>query len=111
MGHIRGWLVRTEEKSSLFGKIIIGAFVLANVLDGVLTYFGVMRWGLEAEANPIIAGVISLMGVVVGLTVVKLVAVELGTLFYWNGFHNLLVILTIYFMFAVGSWTYLFLTL
>ena len=42
-------------RRSLFGDVVLVAFLVAQVLDGAFTYMGVMTFGLSVEANPVIA--------------------------------------------------------
>jgi len=56
-----------------FGDLIIVAFLLAQCLDGVFTYVGVMTFGTGIEANPVIAWLMQAFGSGPALTGAKLV--------------------------------------
>ena len=105
------WLSRSSPPS-FFGNIAFVAFILTQFLDGVFTYKAMSAWGLGVEANPLVGWVVSVLGIGLGLTVAKLVAVGLGGSLYWKGIHNAVVSLTlIYLCVAIIRWAYLFWTL
>ena len=47
---------RTCTASTTFGKVSLALFLLMQCLDGVLTYLGVVTFGIAMEGNPIVAG-------------------------------------------------------
>lgn len=105
------WLSRNSETPGLFGNITIITFVLAQVLDGVFTNWGVGTWGLMMEGNPLVVLLFEIFGVNLVLPVVKLMGIGCGLFIYLYGLHNVVATLTtIYLVFAVLPWTYLFLT-
>lgn len=92
------------------GKVVIAVFVLAQFLDGILTYFGVKAWGLDIELNPFVRLLMSALGVGFGLIVIKLLAIGLGGILYWRGCYKSIVGLTFFYLiFAAAPWAYLFL--
>ncbi len=105
------WLFRRSEPN-LFRKIIVAIFVVAQILDGLLTYHDLNTWGLNIEANPLVAWGISMMGIGLGLGAAKIIASVSGLFLYRHRFHNLVALLAaIYLIFAVMPWAYLFLTI
>jgi hypothetical protein len=96
----------------LFGDAAVIVFLFVQVMDGVLTYLGVHIWGPAIEANPIVSSVVSLAGVGVGLAGAKLVAVAFGIVLHLRGVHNVIALLTAFYIAAaILPWTLLFLTL
>ena len=95
-----------------FGDIAVVIFLVVQALDGALTYVGVHNWGPAIEANPIVSSAVSLAGVGAGLAGAKLVAVGFGIILHLRGVHNVIAILTgFYIAAAILPWTLLFLTL
>ena len=91
---------------SLFGDIALIAFLVAQCLDGVLTYVGVMTYGVGIEANPIVAGLMTSLGYEAGLFSAKLVASVLGVCLHLRSVHRAVAFLTVfYFAVAVGPWS------
>jgi hypothetical protein len=94
---------RTEE--SLFGNLVVLAFLVVQALDGTLTYVGLATVGRVAEGNPLVAGLMTALGVGLGLTSAKLVAALLGIALHLFGTHRLIALLTaFYFGAAVIPW-------
>jgi hypothetical protein len=90
-----------------FGNLVFILFLIAQVLDGTLTYLGVAAAGLH-EGNPLIAYVIHHAGVGAGLAGAKAIAVGCSMALHLLGLHRTLALLTIvYLSFAVLPWTYL----
>jgi hypothetical protein len=101
---------RWDEPKSLFGDLMVVAFVLMQCLDGMFTYLGVGIWGPTVEANPLISSAMAAGGVVAGVGGAKAVAIGLGILLHLRRVHNLVALLTaIYFTAAVLPWTALLL--
>ena len=102
---------RWDEPRSLFGDLMVVAFLLMQCLDGVFTYLGVGIWGLAIEANPLVSSAMSALGVAAGLASAKMVAIGFGMVLHMRRVHNLVALLTaIYFTAAILPWTALFLT-
>ena len=73
-------------KKEWFGNIIFVLFILTQVLDGIFTYMGVMRFGLDIEWNFLMSTMISVWGGY-GLLAAKIFASILGaTLYFTNRF-------------------------
>ena len=87
-------------------------FVVAQVCDGVLTYVAVQRFGLVAEANPLLVTWMALIGPAPALAGAKILAACCGVVLYVCGVHRILLALTIlYTVAAVGPWLAFFTTL
>ena len=88
------------------GDVVVVAFLLAQCLDGVFTYIGVLTFGIGAEANPIVAGLMTHLGHGTGLMSAKLAAGLLGICLHLCGVHAAVALLTgFYFMVAIAPWT------
>lgn len=109
MRYAREWVFRRSDTPGLFGNIAILAFVLVQCLDGILTYTGMNRGFLEG--NLLASWLMSIMGVGLGLVVIKLMAIVCGAILYRNGTHNPVAILTVvYLIVAIIPWMNLLLT-
>lgn len=98
----------SRSAESFFGNVAVVAFLCAQACDGVLTYVGLAVLGPHMEGNPIIAGLMGVMGAGPALASVKLTAGSLGCLLHLFGAHRLLALLTlIYLGAAVLPWTVL----
>lgn len=95
-----------------FGDIAVLAFLVAQALDGALTYFGLHTWGPTIEGNPLVAMLTSLAGIGAGLAGAKLFAMSLGVLLHLRRAHVIVALLAaLHFALAVVPWTVMFLTL
>ena len=54
---------RWDEPRSLFGDLMVVAFLVMQCLDGVFTYLGVGIGGPTIEANPLISSAMAVGGV------------------------------------------------
>jgi uncharacterized protein DUF5658 len=82
-------------------------FLLVQVLDGVLTYIGVMTFGLGIEANPVVAWYASTFGPAAGLIAAKLFAVACASVLYMTARHGTAALLTIaYVVLAIVPWAH-----
>jgi hypothetical protein len=96
--------VWTGERSRL-GDLLLVLFLLAQCFDGVLTYVGVMTFGIGIEANPLITNLMLYFGEGTGLLGAKLVAAALGIALHLRRVHIAVAILTaFYFGAAVLPW-------
>jgi len=94
---------RTEE--SLFGDLMVLAFLIVQALDGTMTYVGLSTVGHVVEGNPLVAGLMTAFGLGLGLTGAKLVAASLGIALHLFGTHRLIALLTaVYFGAAILPW-------
>jgi hypothetical protein len=97
---------RTAVPRSVFGDAVILAFLVAQALDGVLTYIGVSHLGVDVEANPLIATLITTIGAGPGLALAKALASFCGILLHLVAVHRLVAALTgLYFGVAIVPWT------
>lgn len=87
-------------------ELVFAAFLLTQILDGILTYVGVSIFGLASEGNPILAWLMAAYGEVLALTAAKVVAALCGVALYMLAVDRLLVLLTlVYVGAAVVPWT------
>lgn len=87
-------------------QLVFAAFLLTQVLDGVLTYVGVSIFGIAAEGNPILAWLMTSYGEAIALTGAKVVAALCGIALYLLAVDRLLAILTlVYIGAALVPWT------
>ena len=89
-----------------FGDAMLAAFIVAQALDGALTYLGIATFGAAAEANPVVAWYVSVFGAALGLAAIKAVAVGCAATLYLHDRHRTVAGLTIlYLAGAVVPWT------
>lgn len=97
--------VRNTNRRWLFGDVALVAFLLAQCLDGVFTYVGVVAFGIGIEANPLIAGLMTHLGHGPGLLSAKLVAALLGITLHLCQVHHVVALLTgFYIAAAIAPW-------
>jgi|SRR5688572_2408046 hypothetical protein len=98
--------VRNSTEPSLFGDIVLVAFLLVQCLDGVFTYVGVSTFGLGIEANPVVAGLMTHLGHGPGLLSAKMIAAFLGICLHFREVHLAVAVLTgFYATAALAPWT------
>lgn len=87
-------------------QLVFAAFLLTQILDGILTYVGVSALGVGAEGNPILAWLMSSYGEVIALAGAKVVAACCGVALYVLAVDRLLAVLTlVYIGGALVPWT------
>ena len=87
-------------------QLVFAAFLLTQILDGVLTYAGVSAFGVAAEGNPILAYLMTSYGELIALAGAKIVAACCGVALYILAVDRLLAILTlVYIGAALIPWT------
>lgn len=89
------------------------AFLVMQVLDGLLTYRGIQHFGIgvHIEGNPLLALAMSALGVRLALVLAKLVASGLGILLHTHRYHRVLAVLTAaYAVMAIAPWILLLYT-
>lgn len=92
--------------SSARGLIAVALFTAVQIADGILTFRGVARFGLEMESNPLLALSIAAVGAGLTLAVAKTIAVLLGTMLHRRQCHGALAALTMFYVVAaVLPWT------
>lgn len=80
-------------------------FLIAQALDGALTYVGVTLLGLHMEANPLLAWLMATMGCAAALTSVKLAASILGIVLHLSSVHRIVAALAAFYLaIAVLPW-------
>jgi hypothetical protein len=95
-------------RRSRFGDAMLVGFVVAQALDGVLTYVGIATFGASAEANPVVSWYMAAFGAGAGLVAVKAVAIACAATLHLNARHAILGGLTLLYLgAAVLPWTQL----
>jgi hypothetical protein len=90
-------------------RLWLAIFIVLQMVDGVLTYAAVDRFGASAEGNPIIATWIVITGALPALVGAKLLACACGGVLYAAGVHRVLAGLTALYLFAaVVPWLQIF---
>lgn len=80
-------------------------FLLAQGLDGALTYVGVTVLGLHMEANPLLAWLMQAMGSGPALASAKLVASAFGIVLHLSCVHRVVAGLAVFYLtVAVLPW-------
>jgi uncharacterized protein DUF5658 len=98
--------VRKTPQASLFGNLVLVAFLLVQCFDGVFTYVGVTAFGLAIEANPVVAGLMTHLGYGPGLLSAKMLAALLGICLHFREVHLAVAVLTgFYAAAAIAPWT------
>ena len=91
---------------SVFGDVVLVAFLLLQVFDGALTYVGVISFGISMEANPIVAALMTHLGHGAALMTAKLIAASLGIGLHLHGTHGAVAALAVFYAAAaVLPWT------
>jgi len=92
-------------RRSLFGDLVLIAFLLAQCFDGVFTYIGVVTYGVGIEANPLLAMLMGMFGHGATLTGAKLLAASLGIALHMQRVHGAVAILAVFYFFvAIFPW-------
>jgi hypothetical protein len=90
----------------VYGDIALVVFLLAQVLDGVLTYLGVTLYGPQMEGNPIIAWLMDRLGEGPGLATAKVTASFFGIVLHLSAVHKAVALLAaFYVVVAIVPWT------
>jgi nitrate reductase gamma subunit len=90
---------------SRFGDIIIIVFLLAQCLDGVFTYIGVLTYGTAIEANPLMTALMSVVGHAPALAGSKTVAAGLGICLHVRQVHGAVALLALFYVIvAIVPW-------
>ena len=88
-----------------FGDVALVIFLLAQALDGVLTYVGVSTFGARMEGNPFIGWLMSAMGQAAGLATAKLAAGVFGIALHLSAVHKAVALLAVFYVaVAVLPW-------
>jgi uncharacterized membrane protein len=90
---------------SLFGDVALVMFLLAQALDGVLTYVGVTVYGTRMEGNPLIAWLMGAIGQGPALAAAKLTAGSFGVVLHLSAVHKAVALLAAFYLgIAVVPW-------
>jgi hypothetical protein len=96
-------------KRSLFGDIVLLAFLLSQCLDGVFTYVGVITFGSAIEANPLIATLMTHFGDGAAVLGAKSVAALLGIGLHLQRVHGAVALLAAFYVIvAILPWVAIF---
>jgi hypothetical protein len=96
----------TADRRVLAGDIIIIGFLVTQVLDGTLTYLGVLNFGRHIEANPLLAWLMACLGDGPALAAAKIIAIGFGAFLHLTAVHRAVAALTaLYLAFAIVPWT------
>jgi len=92
-------------RASAFGDIVWMAFVATQAADGVLTYLGILTFGLAIEGNPIVAWYAKALGPGEALLSAKLLSITCAGFLHMSSMHRAIGLLTlICFVGAVLPW-------
>lgn len=98
-------LGKREGNSRVFGDVAVVVFLLAQASDGILTYIGVATYGIEMEANPLIAWLMTSLGEGPGLATAKVTAGTFGVILHLTGVHRAVAALAaFYIVVAIIPW-------
>jgi uncharacterized protein DUF5658 len=96
---------RGGTRRDVFGDLALLVFLLAQALDGVLTYIGVRTYGLHMEGNPLIGWLMVAMGQGPALAAAKVTAGFFGVALHLSAVHKAVALLAgFYLIVAVVPW-------
>jgi hypothetical protein len=93
-------LWNASPRRSIFGDVIVVAFLLAQAFDGIFTYVGVVVYGAGIEANPLLATLMAYLGHGAALMTAKSVAGCLGIGLHLRGIHSAVAVLVGFYLAA-----------
>jgi hypothetical protein len=100
--------VWNQPDRSVFGDLVIIAFLLAQCFDGIFTYVGVLTYGIGVEANPVIASLMTMFGFGPALTGAKVVAGGLGICLHLRQIHGAVALLSLFYLtVAILPWSFI----
>jgi hypothetical protein len=89
--------------------LVLAVFILTQVLDGTLTYWGVSRFGLAVESNAYLLSLMEAIGTAPALIAAKVLAVACGFILFSTTSFRVLAVATGWCLgFAVVPWLVLF---
>jgi hypothetical protein len=89
--------------------LVLAVFILTQVLDGTLTYWGVSRLGLAVESNAYLLSLMEAIGTAPALIAAKVLAVACGFILFSTTSFRVLAVATGWCLgFAVVPWLVLF---
>jgi uncharacterized protein DUF5658 len=96
---------RSAIRPSLFGNVVVIAFLVVQALDGVLTYVGVSTYGLRMEGNPLLAWLMTSVGQGVALAAAKGAAGAFGIALHLSSVHRIVAVLAAFYVIvAILPW-------
>jgi uncharacterized membrane protein len=96
---------KRDNTRSVFGDVALVLFLVAQALDGVLTYVGVRVYGLHMEGNPIIGWLMTTIGQGPALAAAKLTAGLFGVALHLSAVHKAVALLAAFYLaIAVLPW-------
>lgn len=99
---------RQAERLISFGNWAIVCFLVAQALDGVFTYVGLVIYGPGIEANPLLVWLMGAVGAGPALAGAKITAAGLGIILHLVSVHRAVALLTLlYISAAILPWTHL----
>ena len=84
-------------RRSFFGDTVLVAFLLAQALDGVLTYVGVSIYGLRIEGNPLLGWMMHAFGQGFALATAKVTAGAFGIALHLTAVNRVVALLTAFY--------------
>jgi uncharacterized membrane protein len=87
-------------RRSVFGDLVLVAFLLAQAFDGVLTYVGVRTYGIHMEGNPLLVWLMASMGQGLALATAKAAAGIFGIALHLTAVHRVVAVLTLFYVAA-----------
>jgi hypothetical protein len=93
--------------SQTYALALLALFICTQIADAWLTSFGIERYGMAAEANPLLALGFMLFGPAAALAFAKGVAIVGAVTLYRLSRHGLLTLLTVmYVVVAIMPWAW-----
>jgi hypothetical protein len=97
---VRSLAMTTLPGSATRGIAAVALFTAVQLADAILTAEGVARFGLGFESNPLIALLITAVGVGTTLSIAKIIAVAGAMRLHGRGCHLALALFTVFYVFA-----------
>jgi hypothetical protein len=95
-------------RATIFGNCAIILFLVAQALDGIFTYVGLVVYGPSIEGNPLLAWLMSAFGQGPALAGAKMTAAALGIVLHLINVHRAVALLTLFYVAAaLLPWTHL----
>jgi len=105
------WLTATLPQSRTRAAWTIALFAAVQVADAALTMTGIARFGVTAEANPILSFYMATFGVGRTLVAAKCIVIALAATLHLRAHHLLIaVLILIYVSAAICPWSWLLVT-
>jgi hypothetical protein len=99
----------TDVRPAHQAPVVLAVFILTQVLDGALTYWGVSQFGLTVESNAYLASLMASIGAGPALVAAKLLAVACGVVLFSTTSFRVLAVATGWCLgFAVVPWLVLY---